>query len=420
MTDQDPEKTAAEQALDHALEVLRLRADRPAVRGASLLPQLVEKGKSQVTMARMIGQFAVTQGSGEAGKIAGRLQDQAITVLAKLGGATPSRGAGHAGRASASRSPRPPRSGPQLQNDRRRPSPRRVRPSTSPRWPSPTTTVCRRRTWSTALPVSRRPSSRPSGPTRAPTAAARRSCPRSPSSRSGSRGRGLPAGRRPPTCPGSSSWWPWPWSSNAARRAERCGPARWAGASRSSPTIERVAGRSRRASCSWASSTASPSATPSPTSNASRTVAASVSSPTSTSSPSGRELGLGEALMDGWWTGVGPAGASGSTAWRCPVIAEPRTSSRPSGWSLGRSWCTGASDDALPADRRSASERWSSITTGSSWSGVDAARRRATGPFPGDGVERGETLAEAVVRELSEETGLEGLCVAPSSAGPSC
>ncbi len=49
--------------------------------GASLLPQLVEKGKNQVTMARMIGQFAVKKASGDAAKVAGRLQDQAAGIL---------------------------------------------------------------------------------------------------------------------------------------------------------------------------------------------------------------------------------------------------------------------------------------------------------------------------------------------------
>jgi 8-oxo-dGTP diphosphatase len=51
---------------------------------------------------------------------------------------------------------------------------------------------------------------------------------------------------------------------------------------------------------------------------------------------------------------------------------------------------------------------------------VDAGRllmiRRGRGPamgtwsIPGGRVETGETLAEAVVRELAEETGLEGVC----------
>ena len=88
MTDPEPEKTPAEQALDHALEVFVYAPIGLLFEGASLLPQLVEKGKSQVTMAKMIGQFAVTQGSGEANKLVGQLQDQAITLLARIGGTT--------------------------------------------------------------------------------------------------------------------------------------------------------------------------------------------------------------------------------------------------------------------------------------------------------------------------------------------
>ena len=53
--------------------------------GATLLPQLVEKGKNQVTMARVIGKFAVDQGRTEAVKAAGRFQDQAAGVLDFLG-----------------------------------------------------------------------------------------------------------------------------------------------------------------------------------------------------------------------------------------------------------------------------------------------------------------------------------------------
>lgn len=54
--------------------------------GASLLPQLIEKGKNQVTMARMIGQMAVNQASSEATKAASKLQDQAAGVLDFIGG----------------------------------------------------------------------------------------------------------------------------------------------------------------------------------------------------------------------------------------------------------------------------------------------------------------------------------------------
>ena len=42
--------------------------------------QLVEKGKAQVTMARMLGKFAVEQGRGEATKAAGRVGLASISV----------------------------------------------------------------------------------------------------------------------------------------------------------------------------------------------------------------------------------------------------------------------------------------------------------------------------------------------------
>lgn len=79
-----PEKTPAEQALDQALDLFVYAPIGLVFEGASLLPTLVEKGKSQVTMARMIGQFAVTQGKVEATKRAGTLQDQAADLLGRL------------------------------------------------------------------------------------------------------------------------------------------------------------------------------------------------------------------------------------------------------------------------------------------------------------------------------------------------
>jgi hypothetical protein len=87
MTDETPDKTPAELAIDHAMEVFVYAPIGLLFDGANLIPQLVEKGKSQVTMAKMLGQFAVTTGQGEASKLVDRLQDQAITILNRLGGA---------------------------------------------------------------------------------------------------------------------------------------------------------------------------------------------------------------------------------------------------------------------------------------------------------------------------------------------
>ncbi len=75
------DKTPVEQAV----EVLVYAPIGLLFEGASLLPQLVEKGKSQVAMARMVGKFAVQQGKGEAGKVADRLQDQAAGLLDLIG-----------------------------------------------------------------------------------------------------------------------------------------------------------------------------------------------------------------------------------------------------------------------------------------------------------------------------------------------
>jgi hypothetical protein len=81
---EQPEKTPAEQALEQALDVFVYAPIGLVFEGASLLPALVEKGKTQVTMARMIGQFAVTQGRTEAVKRADGLREQAADLLARF------------------------------------------------------------------------------------------------------------------------------------------------------------------------------------------------------------------------------------------------------------------------------------------------------------------------------------------------
>ncbi len=81
-----PDKSPVEAAVGHAVEALVYAPIGLLFEGASLLPQLIEKGRDQVTMARMIGKFAVSQGREEATKAAGKLSDQAAGVLDFIGG----------------------------------------------------------------------------------------------------------------------------------------------------------------------------------------------------------------------------------------------------------------------------------------------------------------------------------------------
>jgi hypothetical protein len=66
------DKTPGEQAI----EVLVYAPIGLLWEGASLLPQLIEKGRGQVATARMIGRFAIKHGRGEATKAASKFQDQ--------------------------------------------------------------------------------------------------------------------------------------------------------------------------------------------------------------------------------------------------------------------------------------------------------------------------------------------------------
>lgn len=75
------EKSSVEQAV----ELLVYAPLGFALEARELLPRLVERGRRQVTMARMIGQFAVRQGQTEAGKALGRASGQASAVLNELG-----------------------------------------------------------------------------------------------------------------------------------------------------------------------------------------------------------------------------------------------------------------------------------------------------------------------------------------------
>lgn len=75
--------------VDQALDLFVYAPLGFALEARELLPQFIERGRDQlsgqVTMARMMGRFAVQQGQVEAGKRLGPIQKQAATALADLG-----------------------------------------------------------------------------------------------------------------------------------------------------------------------------------------------------------------------------------------------------------------------------------------------------------------------------------------------
>jgi hypothetical protein len=77
MTD---EKNPIEQALD----VLVYAPLGFVFSAGELFPSLVEKGRSQLSMAKMVGQFAVQQGQTEAGKVFDKASKQALATLEQL------------------------------------------------------------------------------------------------------------------------------------------------------------------------------------------------------------------------------------------------------------------------------------------------------------------------------------------------
>lgn len=75
--------------VDAALDVLLYAPLGFALEARTLLPKLVERGRNQVSMAKVMGQFAVQQGQVEASKRLGPVQEQVKgqvgSVLADLG-----------------------------------------------------------------------------------------------------------------------------------------------------------------------------------------------------------------------------------------------------------------------------------------------------------------------------------------------
>jgi hypothetical protein len=91
------DKTPVEQALD----VLLYAPLGLVFSAGELFPKLVEKGRSQIGMAKMIGQFAVQQGQTEAGKVFDRASKQAMSTLEQIAGRPSSNGASSNGAAAS-------------------------------------------------------------------------------------------------------------------------------------------------------------------------------------------------------------------------------------------------------------------------------------------------------------------------------
>jgi len=81
----EEEKTPVEQAVEHAFDLFVYAPIGLLFEGASLLPELVAKGKDQVVTARVMGKFAVEEAQKRATKAASKLQDQTAGVLDFLG-----------------------------------------------------------------------------------------------------------------------------------------------------------------------------------------------------------------------------------------------------------------------------------------------------------------------------------------------
>src|SRR3954465_9848335 len=71
--------------VDPALDPLVYAPIGLALDARTLLPQLIDRGRSQVTLARMMGEFAVGKGQKGASRRLSKVQEQALTALAELG-----------------------------------------------------------------------------------------------------------------------------------------------------------------------------------------------------------------------------------------------------------------------------------------------------------------------------------------------
>jgi hypothetical protein len=98
--------------IEHAVELAVLAPIGFALEAKKLLPTFVERGRQQVNMAKVIGQFAVAHGQTTATNKLTKVQAQAESILAEFGltGAEPE--AGPDAQANSAAEPTPPPAAP--------------------------------------------------------------------------------------------------------------------------------------------------------------------------------------------------------------------------------------------------------------------------------------------------------------------
>ena len=77
--------TEEKTPLEHAVEIAVLAPIGFALEARRLMPSFVERGRQQVNMAKMVGQFAVAHGQTTASKKLSKAQEQAEAILAEFG-----------------------------------------------------------------------------------------------------------------------------------------------------------------------------------------------------------------------------------------------------------------------------------------------------------------------------------------------
>ncbi|MEY2570031.1 MAG: hypothetical protein QOE63_381 [Acidimicrobiaceae bacterium] len=76
--------TDRKNPLEQALDLFFFAPLGLLMNAEEVVPQLIERGRQQVNMARVFGQMAVQQGGTEAGKANGKLQEQATDVVGQM------------------------------------------------------------------------------------------------------------------------------------------------------------------------------------------------------------------------------------------------------------------------------------------------------------------------------------------------